>query len=639
MATKRHRHTATGRTIPRIFAVAAAIGLTVVAIVGWTLWRARQDAWRSAAAASENLAMSVSRSAETSVAFYDRSLIAVARVVSLLRDDDDDPLARPQALLDRFPIAPELGPVAVTDEFGRVVASTSRAIHPRGESVADHDFFVRWRGGGEGALDVSRPFRLSATGEWCVSLTRRLRRGDGRFAGVIVTTLPVSRFQDVTSRLNLGQHGEVTLLRQDGFVIARTPFREAEIGKDVRGSDLFQRVGTPPQGVSEARVKRDGVNRLFSYSRVGELPLVVTVAASMDDVFADWRLEAAIIGGATLALVAALLVGALALRRELLGRIAAEEDARGSSAQFRLLAENSSDIILRLDRDGVQRYVSPAAQDLLGCSPSLLVGHDWRLMADPEDRPTLDAAMARLRAGAERATIQYRCRHDSGHLVWVEASLRLVRDDAFKQPHGAIANIRDVTWRKQAEDELAIATAKLEVLASTDGLTSLANRRSFDETLSREWRRARRAGGHLALLLLDADWFKAYNDRYGHQRGDDALRAISACITQSLKRPGDFAARYGGEEFAVVLPGNDEGGAMQVAEEIRSCLTGLAIPHDGAPAGIMTVSIGIASLKPALGGDSADLLASADAALYAAKRGGRDRVATATAAKLALAES
>lgn len=166
------------------------------------------------------------------------------------------------------------------------------------------------------------------------------------------------------------------------------------------------------------------------------------------------------------------------------------------------------------------------------------------------------------------------------------------------------------------------AEADLALLSMTDSLTGLPNRRHFDEFLAREWRRASRTGATLSMLLIDADRFKDLNDRFGHVRGDEVLRQLSATIAGAIRRPGDLAARYGGEEFAVVMPDTDAAGARRVAEAIRYRVSKLGV-GDGST---LTVSIGVATAKPSPDTPVASLIAEADAALYGAKSAGRDRV-------------
>ncbi len=167
------------------------------------------------------------------------------------------------------------------------------------------------------------------------------------------------------------------------------------------------------------------------------------------------------------------------------------------------------------------------------------------------------------------------------------------------------------------------AEAKLAALAATDGLTGLANRRYFDETLHREWRRSARSGARLALLMIDIDKFKSFNDRYGHWRGDEALQALAREIQTSIRRPGDLAARYGGDEFAVVLPETDITGARVVAERIRRAMLDGAAAHPGT---LPTVSVGVSCMISMPGTSPAILVKVADAALYRAKANGSNRV-------------
>lgn len=169
----------------------------------------------------------------------------------------------------------------------------------------------------------------------------------------------------------------------------------------------------------------------------------------------------------------------------------------------------------------------------------------------------------------------------------------------------------------------------LRQLAFIDGLTGVHNRRCFDERLTAEWLRAAREQGPLGLLMVDVDAFKRYNDRHGHQRGDDCLRTVAQCLAGALVRPGDLLARFGGEEFACLLPDTDGTGALDVALRLERAVRLLALPHADSPFGVVTVSIGAASLRPTLQEPPAMLVATADGQLYRAKQGGRGRVAAA----------
>jgi diguanylate cyclase (GGDEF)-like protein len=178
--------------------------------------------------------------------------------------------------------------------------------------------------------------------------------------------------------------------------------------------------------------------------------------------------------------------------------------------------------------------------------------------------------------------------------------------------------------------QLEAANLQLRELSYRDALTGVANRRHFEEILDAEWRRAVRTGSTLAILMADVDSFKDYNDTFGHPGGDECLRRIASALQAGLRRAGDLLARYGGEEFVVVVSGASLGEAKELAEELRARVEALAIPHPGNVVGkVLTLSIGAASCFPRADRSPADLLASADHALYRAKLEGRNRVCTA----------
>jgi diguanylate cyclase (GGDEF)-like protein len=167
---------------------------------------------------------------------------------------------------------------------------------------------------------------------------------------------------------------------------------------------------------------------------------------------------------------------------------------------------------------------------------------------------------------------------------------------------------------------------RLRELALTDTLTGVANRRSFDERLRSEWRRCQRSRSPIALVMIDVDHFKLYNDTYGHQAGDQCLQQICTAMKSSLRRPGDLLARYGGEEFACLLPETPLGQAMRKAEELGDAVQRLAIPHEkSAAANVVTISLGVAALVPGMDSHARDLVKLADQMLYQAKHAGRNR--------------
>ncbi|MCQ4160633.1 diguanylate cyclase [Roseomonas sp. GC11] len=317
----------------------------------------------------------------------------------------------------------------------------------------------------------------------------------------------------------------------------------------------------------------------------------------------------------------------------------AEAALRESEGRFRLIAENSGDVVALCDMDGTRRYVSPAAARVLGYPPEALVGRRVMEFVHPDDRDWVEAAAAALRGGERDASATYRFLRPDGSWLWVDVRAR-THGRPGQGAAGYVAVMRDATEAKMAEERLLEALERMEEMATTDALTGLANRRRFEEALAQEWRRCAREGQPLSVLLLDADHFKKFNDRYGHPAGDECLRLVARTLSGVARRPGDVAARHGGEEFALLMPRTDARGAVHLAERVRAGVESAAVPHLGnPPAGIVTVSIGVATVfpepesGPAVPGrlSARDaLLSAADGALYAAKTGGRNRVCMAS---------
>lgn len=218
----------------------------------------------------------------------------------------------------------------------------------------------------------------------------------------------------------------------------------------------------------------------------------------------------------------------------------------------------------------------------------------------------------------------------------IEMGIAAGGDDYLLKPISEIvlaAKIRAMQRIIQMRQSLLVLTHKLDAanqelkrLTSLDGLTGIANRRHFDSVLLREWRRSMRQGEELSILMCDIDFFKMYNDSFGHQRGDECLRQIAQTLTLTMDRGGDLLARYGGEEFVAVLPGTSLHGASLVAEQMRQAISQSSIAHPGTPFAHVTASFGVASAVAMPETDPQDVVGAADRALYMAKHEGRNRV-------------
>jgi diguanylate cyclase (GGDEF)-like protein/PAS domain S-box-containing protein len=307
-------------------------------------------------------------------------------------------------------------------------------------------------------------------------------------------------------------------------------------------------------------------------------------------------------------------------------RRSTEQRLRKIAALHNMVTENSRDVIILADFSGHRTYVSAATLTMGGWKPEELMKQGSFELVHPEDIPKAEAAVRGLQSGNGDATFECRVRNREGGYFWVETSLRLVRHPETGAPSGILNVVREISERKHAEQKLQEAYNAVEALAITDALTGLANRRRFDQYLAIEWRRSMRDRQPLSLLMLDVDRFKAYNDTYGHQRGDSCLKQIAEACMDVVSRPGDLVARFGGEEFVVVLPNTEDEGAVHVAEEICEALRSRRLAHSGNLPGIVTISAGCATLIPRFGKHTPDLIEMADQALYRAKFSGRNRV-------------
>jgi len=471
-----------------------ASSLVVIAILGivtFLLIREHASAQQDATRAATNIVQLIDADVLRNVELYDLSvqgLLAAAK-----REDlrDVSPAIRHLAYFDRATAAPYKGDILLLDKQGDVVADSASVV-PRKGNYADREYFQSHILDPSPDMKISPPFRArSGEHDWRISFSRRWSNEQGEFLGVAEAAMRLNYFSQLFKSLNVGRGGSVNLISRDGILLAQEPpVAEDLIGKDFSNRPNFQRILHEGDGSFTALSSRDQQLRLYTFARVGDLPLIVVVALSSQEVFASWQRTALLVSGATGALCIALLWLTWLLRREL-----------------------------------------------------------------------------RRRYRAERA---------------------------------------------------------LAKLASVDALTGLANRRTLDETLQQEWLRAQRSGQPLSVLMIDADHFKAFNDRHGHQQGDEALRALARLIGQHVRRPADLAARYGGEEFSVVLPETTTAGAFTMAQNIREAVEQLPPVREGeAP---MTVSIGIATWTLGPYGDLEQLLFAADKALYQAKASGRNRV-------------
>ncbi|EKT4523351.1 GGDEF domain-containing protein [Pseudomonas putida] len=466
--------------------------LAIVAIVSYLLARERDSVEQSAKRSSGNIVQLIESDILRNVELYDQSLHGVIWAVKHPELLNSSPELRQQILFNQTFAAPVRGDILWLGAHGDVLGDSLHA-RPRQANFADSVAFQAHRDRADLGLFISPPFKARLGDlDWCISFSRRISGPNGEFAGIAAGALRLSYFTELFERLDIGRGSSINLLNTNGQLLARQPSRPQDpmIGSDYSERPNFQRILNARSGSFTARSEHAGVQRIYTFARVADLPLIVLVVDASDEVFQSWRRTAILVGVAT----GLLCIGILWL--------------------------------------------------------TLLLG-------------------------------------------------------------------RELRRRQEAEQGLA-------ALAATDSLTGLANRRRLDQVLRQEWARAQRNRQPLAILMVDVDHFKSFNQRHGHAGGDHALREVAKTIERCIRRPADMAARYGGEEFQVVLPDTDLPGARLLAERIRASVE--ALPTFGNDERPVTVSIGISLHVPGTQQNLTGLLGSADEALYRAKANGRNRV-------------
>jgi diguanylate cyclase (GGDEF)-like protein/PAS domain S-box-containing protein len=587
----------------------------VIALDAYHIWRLRAGTLADAQKAMVNLSRSLGQQAEDTVRTADISLLGSMQRLEIDGSGADTVEKLRQIMLTRLVAFPALATFVITDSTGKCL-TTGLPATPEDCDLAGRADYEYHRSHDGHELHLSAPLQ-GISGAWVISLSRRFNHPDGSFAGVIVVGLSISYFTNYYETFELGPRGAILLALVDGTLLVRRPFVEANVGRKLINGGLFRDyLPKSPTGVVEITSSTDGIVRLNAYRLMGPYPLVISVAEATDDLLMPWR--------ATLWRHFAVTAGLIAIVGFMGWRIATQSRGRRRLEQaYQLLAENSTDVIMRIGPNSKRIYLSPSIRDLTGYEPEELLNGPHGGLIHPDDRATWAASFAGAKSGITQAT--YRMARKDGSYVWVEATRRELPDGGY------VASIRDIAARKVAEDRLAEVNLQLEILARQDGLTGLANRRQFDETLEVEIRRAIRDQTPLSLIMIDVDSFKAFNDYYGHHAGDNCLRRVALALMDTSHRPADLSARYGGEEFVLLLPNTPETGALAIAESARRAVRSLEIEHLPAPGKIVTISLGVASVVPANGQDDAgDLVKAADKALYASKMSGRDTVSSMT---------
>ena len=298
------------------------------------------------------------------------------------------------------------------------------------------------------------------------------------------------------------------------------------------------------------------------------------------------------------------------------------------SAVYRTLLESTLAIPWKIDWATMKfAYIGPQIEPLLGWErDSWISADDWVARIHADDREhVVNFCISQSKAGVDHEADYRALTRDNGY-VWIRDVVHVVRDDKG-EVEALVGFMFDISERKQTEARLLSLQKELEALSFKDGLTGAANRRMFDARLDQEWKNAARSGQPLSVILLDIDYFKQYNDFYGHIRADERLTQVAQTLMLATGRPGDLVARFGGEEFVLLLPETGAATAREIAECCQRMIGNMGIPHEKSPISpSLTVSMGVGTATPLAQTDAMDFMHSVDQLLYAAKQNGRNRI-------------
>lgn len=300
---------------------------------------------------------------------------------------------------------------------------------------------------------------------------------------------------------------------------------------------------------------------------------------------------------------------------------------------YKTLLESTKAIPWKIDwKTMTFAYIGPQIERLLGWrAESWISAQDWAERMHPEDREwVVNFCVSQSKSGVDHEA-DYRALTKDGAYVWIRDVVHVVRN-AEGEVDSLIGFMFDISDRKKTEEKLVRMQKELEELSYKDGLTGVANRRMFDSVMDVEWSNAQRSSQPLSLLLIDIDFFKQYNDCYGHIQGDACLQQVGKVLNKAATRARDFFARYGGEEFVMVLPETDAIAANKIAERCRKLIFKEQIQHEQSHIShVITISIGVGTLIPTYRDDRMAFIEEVDKRLYQAKQKGRNRIADGSA--------
>lgn len=584
-------------------------------LVAMPVYQLQRLAERESGKELENLAHAFAEEVNSSVGTIDLSLIGLREHWMRDRGTFREIVLRLQRHLDRH-IAFQ---VAIVDARGQLVFSS---IDPSAKPIDLSDrAHIRTHLEGIGdRLFISEPVLGRVSKQWSVQFTRPLYDDSGRLDGVIVLSVAPEYFSRFYDSMDIGEGAIITLVREGGTILARSPDAALGMGKVLRGPP-YDRADRPATGTYSSRSRVDGVERLHAWRTLPKFRLIVVAGRSVDAVHARYETLYAsyLTGGALISLLVALAGYFMLVRgRE---RACATRALRESEARWKSALEGSEVGVWDWDLATQMVQLSERSKELLGVDGERVPGTLAELTARVHPDDVVEVArslQAHLDGETPRYEMEHRIRFGPDSWSWVLARGMVAARDTQGRPLRMIGTFADITERKHRE-------ASMQFQAQHDVLTGLPNRALFQDRLRQALARARRDKCQLAVLFLDLDKFKPINDTYGHKAGDVLLQKVARRVRRCL-RESDTVARVGGDEFVVLLPQvAAEADAVKVAEGIR-----IAVERPYDVEGIrleISACVGVATY-PSNGEDPDELIKAADTAMYAAKASGRNTVRT-----------
>ncbi len=571
----------------------------------------------------------------------------------------------------------------VADSTGTQIARSDEQVVDSTITYRDRYYYQKIKE--IGTTVVSDVLIGKSTGKPAIVIAEPIKDENQQLVGVLLAEVGLQTIINQITRIKVGQTGYAYLVNKDGRILLHPDREKVEQSEDVSSLAPVRLVMDKQIGVVEYEYKNQKKLAAFSYIPQTGWGLIVQqpIAEAMADVGAVKgtvlmiTLMAALLASSIGIAVAGMMIkpitdisraagrlakGDMAARSRVrtgdeIGQLAATFNSMAdelctrtsalleSEGKYRSLVENISLGIYRETGDAKSfiAYANPALVRMLGYDSveELLaipvVSHFWNV----EELAVINEAVERTGAVKNR---EIRLRRKVGTALW--CSITAVKHYNHQKGTFCVDSVvKDITERQLADEKLRQVRAELEqkvaertkdltvlneemcLISSQDGLTGIANRRCFDGFLEREWQRAKREQTSIAFIMLDVDFFKLYNDTYGHVAGDECLRRIAGTLGGIVKRATDLVARYGGEEFAIILPDTDQAGAVRVGERILMQVRALAIRHEMSLINeFVTVSLGIAAVIPTVDLTSDRLVIAADQALYQVKQSGRNQL-------------